>query len=158
LIPVPDLALFLPGRWRIARRIADQRLGITGRLTGVARFTPEAGGLGYVESGFLVFGGFSGPASRTLWFAFEHNGVADVRFADGRPFHRVDLSSGVAHVAHDCVPDRYRGRYKVRDRDRWQLTWFVEGPRKQIRMGTRYIRSVPAGLEGGITFAGQAIT
>ncbi|MBV8573864.1 MAG: hypothetical protein JOZ58_02335 [Acetobacteraceae bacterium] len=157
MIPVPDLALFLAGPWRIARRIADRRLGTTGRLTGVARFTPEAGGLRYVESGLLVFGGFSGPASRTLWFAFERNGVADVRFADGRPFHRVDLSSGVAHVVHHCAPDRYRGRYKVRDRDRWQLTWFVEGPRKQICMGTRFIRSVAAGPEESITLAVQAI-
>ena len=34
-------------------------------------------------------------------------------FADGRLFHRLDLSSGRDDVLHDCAPDQYRGRYRA---------------------------------------------
>jgi Family of unknown function (DUF6314) len=43
-------------------------------------------------------------------------------------------------VVHHCWPDRYRGRYRVRDQDSWSLVWFIEGPGKAQVIRTRYLR------------------
>lgn len=146
--PVPDLAGFLAGRWRIERRIADRRSSTTGRLMGEALFAPAPYGLRYEEWGTLVFGVHRGEAGRGHRFVLDPAGAAEVRFDDGRPFHRLDLSRGRADVVHDCPPDRYRGRYRVIGRDRWALAWLVHGPRKRLLIGTRYLRLVePAGGE-----------
>ncbi len=141
--PVSDLALFLAGSWRIARRIADQRSGTSGRLTGTAIFTPAPGGLRYNEWGLPTCGAFRGEASQIYWFAVNGPRAAEVRFEDGRFFHCLDLSSGLADVVHECAPDRYRGRYRVSGRNGWTLAWQVQGPRKRMFIGTRYARAGP---------------
>jgi len=147
--PIPDLGHFLAGPWRIERRIADLRSGTAGRLTGEARFAPALGGLRYDERGTLAFGAHRGAAGRSHWFALDRLGAAEVRFCDGRPFHRLDLSSGRAEVVHDCPPDCYRGRYRIGGPDRWTLTWLVRGPRKRVLIGTRYARVIaPAAAAG----------
>ena len=137
---VADLAGFLTGRWRLARRIVDLGRGVTGRLTGEAAFTPAPCGLRYAEAGVLSFDGYRGEAARAYWFALDGASAAAVRFADGRPFHHVDLSSGAAEVAHDCPPDRYWGRYAVVGWDCWSLGWRIEGPGKRLEIASRYRR------------------
>ena len=152
--PVPDLARFLAGRWRIERRIFDLRSGTAGRLGGEALFAPAPDGLRCDERGILTFGAHRGEAGQTYRFAFDPAGgtrkAAEVRFGDGRFFHRLDLSSGRSDVAHDCAPDRYQGRYRVADRDHWTLIWAVRGPRKHALIGTRYARlAAPTTAVGG---------
>lgn len=127
----------------MARRIADRRSGVTGRFTGVATFTPALGGLRYDEQGVLSFGAYRGEATRGGWFALGRAGMAEMRFEDGRLFHALDLSSGRAEVAHECAPDWYLGRYRVRGENCWTLTWQVRGPRKLMSIGTRYTRTAP---------------
>src|SRR3712207_71090 len=96
-LPVPDLASFLVGPWCVVRRIADQRSGAIGRFKGGAAFTPVPAGLRYDEWGTLAHGPIQGEATQTYWFALgRHPAIADVRFGDGRPFHTLDLSSGIA--------------------------------------------------------------
>ena len=114
-----------------------------GRLAGVALFSPAPDGLRYHEHGTLVLGTYRGPAERQHCFALEGPAAADVRFADGRPFHRLDLASGRAPVRHDCPPDRYRGEYWAHGPDVWTLTWRVEGPRKRLLIRTRFRRAPP---------------
>jgi len=63
-----------------------------------------------------------------------------VRFADGRPFHRLDLSSGEADIAHHCADDRYLGRYRVADVDCFTVRWQVTGPRKRYSLATLHSR------------------
>lgn len=140
--PILDLARFLVGPWRIERRIADLHSGTTGRLTGEARFVPAPGRLRYDERGTLVFDAYRGAAGQGHWFALDRLGAADVQFDDGRPFHRLDLSSGRADVVHNCPPDHYQGRYRVGGQHRWTLTWLVRGPRKRVLIGTRYTRGI----------------
>ena len=140
-LPLPDLASYFVGPWCIVRRIADQHSGATGRFKGSATFTPIPDGLRYDERGTLVHGSFRGEAKQTFWFVINHlSAVADVRFDDGRPFHTLDLSSGITNVEHDCGSDRYRGRYRLGGRSSWTLVWEVEGPRKQMLIATRYVR------------------
>lgn len=139
--PIPDLTRFLVGPWRIERRIADLHSGMTGRLTGQARFVQAPGGLRYDERGTLAFGAYRGAASQSYWFALDRLGAAEVQLGDGRPFYRLDLSSGRADVVHSCPPDHYKGRYRVGSRHRWTLTWLIRGPRKRVLIGTRYARA-----------------
>jgi hypothetical protein len=81
------------------------------------------------------------PAERTLRFLpGAAPGTVDVRFADGRPFHDLDLASG-RHIAHHpCAADRYRGEFTVRDADHWRTVWRVGGPAKDLVIVTDYTR------------------
>ena len=112
---------------------------MTGRLTGQADFIPEPGVLLYREQGVLRFGGHDSAATQS--YVFTPNGpAATVTFADGQPFHALDLATGVADVLHGCPPDDYRGRYCVVSPARWQLAWRITGPRKDLCIVTRYTR------------------
>jgi hypothetical protein len=141
---VPDAAAFLAGQWRIARRVRDRRLGESGGLVGKACFTPIPGGLSYEEQGVLRFGTYLGEVTARYRFMESELGAMSVHFADGRLFHRLDFSSGVADVAHDCAPDQYLGRYRALGPDSWTLAWRVRGPRKDMLIGTRYARMIEA--------------
>lgn len=141
--PISDLGAFLLGRWRIARRLHDARLGISGRLEGCARFTPAPGGLCYEEVGRLRFGAYLGEATQRYSFSIDPPTSAEVRFADGRPFHRLELSSGTADIVHRCGDDHYRGRYRVLGTDCLSVAWRVTGPRKRYSLVTLHTRLAP---------------
>jgi hypothetical protein len=129
------------GRWRIEREIEDAGLGRRGRFTGEAVFTPGAGGLVYAETGTLVLDGAAPMAAtrRYLW-KDAGSGTVEVRFEDGRFFHRLDLAAPLPAAEHACAPDLYRVRYDFRDWPRWRAEWRVTGPRKDYAMVSRYAR------------------
>ena len=135
-----DLARFLPGTWHVERALEDSALG-AGRFRGSATFTPDGDGLAWVETGRMTFGGYDGPASRTLRLVRDAGGW-EVRFADGRPFHRLD-PNGDGHCAfgHPCGDDRYAGEFVVRGPDAFEIDWSVSGPAKAQRLTGRYVRS-----------------
>jgi Family of unknown function (DUF6314) len=131
-MPVADTLAFLRGRWRLERRLADHRSGIGGTFTGDAAFaaTADPAVLRYVERGELRFGGHVGPAIRTLVLLGRPGGAADVRFADGREFYRLDLGPGCCQAEHRCGPDHYAVTYRVLAQDLLEEHWRVAGPRK----------------------------
>ncbi|MFF3331989.1 DUF6314 family protein [Streptomyces sp. NPDC002888] len=140
--PVPDVLTYLAGRWRVARSVRDLAGGDGGRFDGTTGFGPLAeGGLLHREAGTFVWQGVARPAERTLRFLPGPTpGTADVRFADGRPFHDLDLTSG-RHVAdHPCAADLYRGEFIVLDADHWRSVWRVGGPAKDLVLTTDYAR------------------
>ncbi|MFI8188918.1 DUF6314 family protein [Streptomyces sp. NPDC085946] len=143
--PVPDALAYLGGSWRVRRSVRDLASGATGEFGGTTRFEPLAGdgppgGLLHHESGTFVWQGVARPAERTLRFLPGPGGTADVRFADGRPFHDLDLTSG-RHIAdHPCAADLYRGEFTVRDADHWRTVWRVRGPAKDLVLTTEYAR------------------
>ncbi|MGV4887588.1 DUF6314 family protein [Streptomyces viridosporus] len=139
--PVPDVLAHLRGRWRVERTVRDLASGDLGRFEGVTVFGPlEGGGLLHRESGTFTWRGVARPAERTLRFLPGPGGTARVRFADGRPFHDLDLSTG-RHVAdHPCSADLYRGEFTVRDEDHWRTVWRVRGPAKDLELTTDYAR------------------
>jgi hypothetical protein len=63
-----------------------------------------------------------------------------VFFADGRFFHRAEITEGRARVCHDCAPDKYIGRYCFQGPDRWSLSWRVTGPRKDLVVSSVFSR------------------
>ncbi len=138
--PVSDLRAFLTGSWRITRRISDARLGIAGRLTGLATFTPSADGLVHDEKGELRFGNHLGSATRRYHLVIGGASACEVRHADGSFFHHLDLASGWADILHQCGGDIYHGRYRVLRGDRFAVSWQVRGPRKQYRLSTVHAR------------------
>lgn len=140
--PVADLLGHLAGRWRVERSVRDLANGDEGRFEGTTLFSPlPEGGLLHEESGTFTWQGVARPAERTLRFLPGGSpGAADVRFADGRPFHHLDLTAG-HHVAdHPCAADLYRGEFTVRDADRWRTVWRVGGPAKDLVLTTDYAR------------------
>ncbi|GAA2222942.1 DUF6314 family protein [Streptomyces indiaensis] len=141
--PVPDVLAYLAGRWSVSRSVRDLASGADGEFTGTTEFRAEEetpGGLLHHESGTFVWQGVARPAERTLRFLRGPGGTAEVRFADGRPFHDLDLTSG-RHVAdHPCSADLYRGEFTVRDSDHWRTVWRVRGPAKDLVLRTDYAR------------------
>ncbi|MFC9509085.1 DUF6314 family protein [Streptomyces sp. NPDC057002] len=139
--PVPDALAYLAGRWGVTRSVRDLAGGEQGEFSGTTDFRTESGGgLLHHESGTFVWQGVARPAERTLRFLPGPDGTADVRFADGRPFHDLDLTSG-RHVAdHPCSADLYRGEFTVLDADHWRTVWRVRGPAKDLVLRTDYAR------------------
>ncbi|MFI9646945.1 DUF6314 family protein [Streptomyces sp. NPDC052040] len=149
LWPVQDVLAHLTGRWSVRRLVRDLAGRETGRFTGTTVFSPlEDGGDGlrHHESGTFVWRDTPRPAERTLWFLPGRSaGTAEVRFADGRPFHDLDLTTG-RHVAdHPCAADLYRGEFTVQDADHWRTVWHVAGPAKDLVLTTEYVREGTGG-------------
>lgn len=134
-----QLADFL-GDWHFDREIDDKTLLGIGIVQGQARFSPTGDVVAYDETSEMTFAAsppFKGTR-RYLWKA-DSEGVA-VMFADGRDFHRLDLSAGTTSAAHWCDPDQYDVIYDFSDWPRWSSRWKVRGPRKDYVMETRYRR------------------
>ncbi|AKZ54689.1 hypothetical protein SAM23877_1640 [Streptomyces ambofaciens ATCC 23877] len=146
LWPVPDVLAYLAGRWRTERSVRDLASGAEGRFEGVTEFGALAGGgLLSHESGAFTWQGVTRPAERTLRYEpGAAPGTADVRFADGRPFHGLDLTTGHHVTDHPCSADLYRGEFTVRDRDRWRTVWRVGGPAKDLLLTTDLLREKPS--------------
>jgi len=137
--PSGDLCDWLRGEWTITRRINENE----GRFEGHARFTPDPNApatLIWHEHGHLRLGGHQGTAERTLRIEPAAHGAWQVRFADGRPFHVLDLTAGSCEARHPCGADVYRGRYAVDGPDRFVVTWRVAGPRKDDVIESVYVR------------------
>lgn len=138
------------GLWTLTRTIDDIRGGRAGRFEGTARFDParlgSGDGLAYFEEGRLAFAG--GPAfaasQRYLWCEAGADSI-EVRFADGRFFHRFYADEARPVAYHDCPPDQYRVAYDFRRWPRWRAEWRVVGPAKNYGLVSDYR---PTGQQG----------
>ncbi|HUC22166.1 MAG TPA: DUF6314 family protein [Streptosporangiaceae bacterium] len=144
---------FLRGDWDIERLIRDRRAGQDGAFRGTARFRPTADSqvLEYTEDGELRFGSHHGPARRRLIYRGRADGAADVRFADGREFYRLDLRAGAWQADHPCRADSYHVVITRLSPDSFSETWQVAGPGKDYELATTYRRisgrPIPEGLD-----------
>jgi Family of unknown function (DUF6314) len=135
-LSLPD---YLLGTWEVDRALEDAAAG-AGRFRGRATFSRDGDGLTWVETGEMRLGGYAGPARRELRIV-PADGAWEVRFADGRPFHRLDLSGGTWRMHHPCGADRYDGELEVLGPDAFALRWSVTGPAKAQRLDARYVRA-----------------
>jgi len=128
----------LSGSWRLTRRIVDHRAAENGDLTGICRWSKDGVGLRQDEAGVMHFG--TAPpmqASRAyLWRAAGASLI--VLFEDGRPFHR--LGPGQLRDRHHCPPDTYDVVYDFTRWPDWTQIWQVTGPRKDLRIESRFQR------------------
>ena len=127
------------GLWRVSREIEDHACGHDGRFRGVARLTPEEGGLRYAEQGMLTLGASRMQASRVYLWRFDGPTGVRVLKEDGAAFHRFDWSAVESRDEHLCGADRYEVRYSFAA-ESWHAHWRVRGPRKDYASTTRYIR------------------
>jgi hypothetical protein len=137
---------YLAGDWDVVREIADHRGGKAGEFRGRASFRLSADGpagtvLDFAEQGELRFGGHRGPASRSLRYHGLADGGADVRFADGRAFFRLDLRSGSCRAVHLCQADRYAVTVTWLSPDCFTEIWRVTGPEEDYDITTVYTRA-----------------
>jgi len=130
--------------------LTDFLLDCAGSFDGRAAFASApadaglpAGALAYQETGELRFGSHRGPASRSLLFLPGPDGAAEVLFADGRPFYRLDLRSGRWQAEHPCREDQYVVTVRVLRPDCFTEHWRVRGPAKDYEMTTTLTRIGP---------------
>ncbi|MGW5734368.1 MULTISPECIES: DUF6314 family protein [Streptomyces] len=142
---VRDVLAYLAGTWQVERTARDVAGNAEGHFSGTTVFTPsEDGGLLHHESGTFTWRGTPRPAERTLLFLPGGDpATAHVRFADGRPFHDLDLRTGRHTADHPCALDLYRGEFEVYDERRWRTRWRVAGPAKDLILTTAYTRGDP---------------
>lgn len=142
-VPVAELRAFLRGAWSLERELADRAATRRGRARGRAVFAPDGAALRYREEGILTLGDYRGAFFRDGLYRFPTPARAEVAFADGRPFHDLDLTHGAWRACHRCGDDRYEGRFAVLHADAWQAVWRVTGPRKDWVLSSRF-RRLPA--------------
>lgn len=139
----PTTCRYLEGRWRLRRRWRDSASGEAAWAVGFVEVVPaEPGGFLWREQARVHLApsdratasdSRSDPevclaARRVLWVVPAADGAIDVRFEDGRAFHRLDLARGFWQADHLCGSDLYRSSWRVRDEDRLEVIWEVEGP------------------------------
>lgn len=136
-----DTLAYLLGGWSVDRVLVAPGSGYRGTFTGEAEFCPEPGGTGaaYHEQGRLRWPTYDGPASRRLRYALTGDGALTVRFADGRPFHILELRGGRASYVHPCGDDVYIGILTVVDEDEWRQVWRVAAE-QELEIRTRFRR------------------
>ncbi len=140
--PIADLRAYLAGAWAVRRTLDDRRNGARGSFEGRATFMPgDENTLAYREEGRLALGGFETLAHQSYLYAFPVPHRAEVRFADGRPFHALDLRDGQWSAEHLCAADLYRGRFRAEGPDRWSVLWTVTGPRKDQSLESLFTRA-----------------
>jgi hypothetical protein len=130
---MPQLIAYLAGRWTVHRQLTDLVRGVEGEFVGVAEIAPDGT---WTERGRLRLGAYDGEARRVLRIV-----DGGVEFADGRPFHALDLGGGACAVEHLCGDDRYAGEYVVSEPDELRVVWFVTGPRKRQHIESVYRRA-----------------
>lgn len=142
---VHDLIEYLRGAWVFERKVFDGATEQEVTATGQARFVDElmngAPGLRYREDGELDLNGVTLQTEREYIYGFPAHGVAEVRFADGRFFHMLDLSKGIVRVEHQCGDDTYHGLFRVLTDKAWLSVWRVDGPRKSQVITTHFLRA-----------------
>lgn len=136
-----DLDAFLAGTWTVDRVVRDARGGRGGAFTGVAEFVREGERIAWRERGHLTLDAYDGPASRELTLV-RGDGGWEVRFADGRAFHPLDLTGGRWTCEHACGRDLYAGEFEVLGPDELEVRWRVHGPAKDQEIVSRYRRAV----------------
>ncbi|WP_306213161.1 DUF6314 family protein [Actinoplanes sp. RD1] len=131
---------FLRGDWSVRRLITDRRAGRDGLFTGRATFSPgEDRSLAYAEEGELRYGDHVGPATRRLIYRADGE-LLDVRFADGRPFYRLDLRAESWDAEHPCGADLYTVTGRITGPDEFTELWHAGGPAKDYDLATTYTR------------------
>ena len=140
---VRDLRAYLLGTWEVTRSLHDAELG-DGRFEGCATFSPDGEQIAWQETGRMRLGSYDGPARRELRIVPAANGW-EVRFADGRPFHALELGGAGQRcvLEHPCGEDRYSGEFSLDGPDAFEIRWRVSGPRKAQALRGRYVRTPP---------------
>lgn len=147
------LALFesLEGTWKLQRELGEQ-----GNMQGIACFQPCGEGvLHYQEQGKATFNSNSFSSCREYAYVCKQGAIA-VHFWDQKhrqpagllhKLHFHDAKAGIqalmAAGTHECANDLYKAHYLFINPQQFQLTYQVQGPRKDYTL-TSYFSKVMA--------------
>ncbi len=142
-------ASFLPGEvgspdtaaQQDAARVPADANGLARPARLAAAGEEAASRLAYREHGELAFGSHRGPAWRELILLGTPDGAADVLFADGRAFYRLDLRFGQWQAQHPCGQDSYLVTVTLLSADSFTESWRVRGPGKDYSMTATLTRT-----------------
>jgi Family of unknown function (DUF6314) len=126
------------GHWTLTRAIEDVRGGRAGHFEGEATFAPGVGGLAYSERGTMTLDGIGAFAAERRYLWVDGGAAIEVRFEDGRFFHRFLADEPRPAAVHDCGADQYRVRYDFARWPRWRAEWRVRGPAKDYGIVSEY--------------------
>ncbi|WP_170331012.1 DUF6314 family protein [Ruegeria arenilitoris] len=126
------------GNWQLTRVIHDAKAGQVFQADGAAYLTTSQTGLIYEEAVTLRLPGQPAIKGTRKYLWQDAGDEIDVRFEDGRFFHRLKLGKSEATDHHDCPPDSYDVVYDFSKWPRWAARWTVSGPRKSYEMKTEY--------------------
>jgi len=133
------------GRWNLSRVIDDRRAKTQGDFKGTALFSPHAGSAGvldYFETGEMAYAGQPKMAASRAYIWQDSSAGIEVLFDDGRPFHLIQCASIAPDAVHHCDPDLYHVSYDFAGwPEKWRAVWRVQGPRKDYRMASEYVRA-----------------
>lgn len=147
----PDLYAYFIGRWHFTRTMLGSDGMLIGNAEGQAEFVAvqPACHLHYKESGQLNLAAGQRVVSFSRRFDYQIAGsVVDVAFADGVQAgqlyqrYRYDAVSQVLLPlsTHLCILDRYDTRYALTHAQHFELHTRIEGPHKDVRLHTYFIR------------------
>ncbi len=141
---VTDIFNFLIGEWTLHRTITPG-----GVFVGQGVFEPSAQDIIlYHEDGLLTLdnGTVLEPTKKYRWRLEQ--GIICVHFDDGvtkgELFQTLDFTNAhVAQASHFCAPDDYVSEYHFVNRDYFEITHRVSGPKKSYTAQSIYSRSSP---------------
>ena len=122
----------LLGDWRLVRRLADRRTGLSGTVHGRLTLRSERDQIAWAEQGTLFWNGARLSVSRSYRLLRAEEGWW-LYFSDGRPFHAWIPGQW---VHHPCREDSYRGLITITGPDQWRTLWEINGPDKEQRIIT----------------------
>ena len=138
---------FLEGRWNIDRRFEGS---YEGSFAGEASFVPSpdvSWTCIYSEQGELIDGEgkqFDAKQSYLYRLAGEKLEVLKKEESEWMVMHELDFqkdgSSATASHLHLCGQDHYAGTFKVDLSGGWEVTYTVNGPKKDYSIRTLYRR------------------
>ena len=129
------------GRWRLRRLL--RVVGLEYVFDGDAVLEPGRDHHVWTETGTLRLDGGQPHHAERRYLWREADGLIEVLYDDGRPFHAFDPNAGEVEVEHRCDPDTYIGRYDFTAFPEWSLGWDVRGPRKAYTSVTVHERLEP---------------
>lgn len=145
-----SLFKFLEGKWKFTRNIPN-----FGYVRGYACFnritTHE---YFYREEGILIdLQGRETRIYRDYIYKYENEKIS-VFFNDHNKnlFHTLNFDNNyeIATAHHRCLDDTYRTRYEFINETHFDLTHFIEGPKKSVNIFSNFQKAVPYKLSPSI--------
>lgn len=148
---MPILYQRLSGLWSFNRQITDFLSHEKLQAHGEAHFTPTSleGVLLYQEQGKMVHSNGYHDFQQSYFYLINGEQKIEVYFSQYSPsgelvmgdyFHSINLEGKSDQFNHMCGQDHYLGHMQLISETAFELSWQVQGPRKNYQLWTQYLK------------------